>query len=167
MPLASAARRAPETDDINFTVSASIPPMVAGGVAGEMDMSVPHLYAKPGALCPTRYLGDRRREPVFLVRMQWWGDGGPGTVFKPGLLRERDEHGERARRTRLSKATRALFPVRCRLDGLLTYLKDMVRSDRVLLTCPTSVHCAATSWCLSKIVVACLKKWHCAVERTG
>lgn len=128
MPLASAARGAPEPDGVEFTVSASLPPMVAGGVAGEMELSVPYLYPKPGVLCPTRYnLRDRRREPVFLVRMQWWGDGGPGTVFKPGLLHERDEDGERARRTRLSKATCALFPVRCRLDGLLTYLRDMVR----------------------------------------
>ena len=92
-----------------------------------MELSVPCLYAKPGVLCPTRYLGDRRREHTFLVRMQWWGDGGPGTVFKPGLLRDRDEDGERARGARLSKATCALFPVRCRLNGLLTYLKDMVR----------------------------------------
>ena len=93
-----------------------------------MELSVPCLYAKPGVLCPTRYLGDRRREHTFLVRMQWWGDGGPGTVFKPGLLRDRDEDGERARGARLSKATCALFPVRCRLNGLLTYLKDMVLS---------------------------------------
>ena len=98
-----------------------------------MELSVPCLYLKPGVLCSTRYLGDRRREQhVFLVRMQWWGDGGPGTVFKPGLLRDRDEDGERARRTRLSKATCALFPVRCRLDGLLTYLKDMVRVGRII-----------------------------------
>lgn len=97
-----------------------------------MELSVPYLYPKPGVLCPpTRYLlRDRRREPTFLVRMQWWGDAGPGTVFKPGLVRERDEDGERARRTRLSKATCALFPVRCRLDGLLTYLKDMVSERR-------------------------------------
>lgn len=130
MPLASAARRAPEPDDIEFTVSASLPPMVAGGVAGEMELSVPYLYLKPGVLCPTRYLRDGTREPTFLVRMQWWGDGGPGTVFKPGILRGRDEGGERARRTRLSKATCALFPVRCRLDGLLTYLQDMVSEAR-------------------------------------
>lgn len=128
MPLASAARRPPELESIDFTVSSSLPPMVAGGVAGEMELSVPQLYPKPGVLCPTRHLlRDRQREPVFLVRMQWWGDGGPGTVFKPGILRGRDEDGEAARRTRLSKATCALFPVRCRLDGLLTYLKDMVR----------------------------------------
>eukprot|EP00903_Cladosiphon_okamuranus_P009595 g9134.t1 len=125
MPLASAARRPPEPDDVDFTVSASLPPMVAGGVAGEMELSVPYLYPKPGVLCPIRYMRDDRREPTFLVRMQWWGDSGPGTVFKPGLLRERDEDGERARRKRLSKATCVLFPIRCRLDGLLTYLKDM------------------------------------------
>lgn len=130
MPLASAARRPPEPEGIDFTVSSSLPPMVAGEVAGEMELSVPQLYPKPGVLCPTRYLRDGQSEPVFLVRMQWWGDGGPGTVFKPGILRGRDEDGEVARRTRLSKATCALFPVRSRLDGLLTYLKDMVRMTR-------------------------------------
>ncbi|CAN0555725.1 unnamed protein product, partial [Ectocarpus sp. 12 AP-2014] len=85
--------------------------MVAGSVAGEMELSVPYLCPKPG--------------PMFVVRMQWWGDTGPGTVFKPGLLRGPDEDGERARRAQLSKATCALFPVRCALDGLLTYLTDM------------------------------------------
>lgn len=127
MPLASAARRAPESDGIYFTVSASLPPMVAGSVAGEMELSVPYLYPKPGVMCPTRYLRDRQVEPMFVVRMNWWGDGGPGTVFKPGLLRGRGEDGQSARRASLSKATCALFPVRCGLDGLLTYLKDMVR----------------------------------------
>lgn len=127
MPLASAARREPELNAIDFTVSSSLPPMVTGGLAGEMELSVPYLYPKPGVMCPTRYLRDRQVEPMFVVRMQWWGDGGPGTVFKPGLLRGRDEDGERARRARMSKATCALFPVRCGLDGLLTYLKDMVR----------------------------------------
>ncbi|CBJ27795.1 conserved unknown protein [Ectocarpus siliculosus] len=125
MPLASGARRAPEPDGIDFTVSSSLPPMVAGSVAGEMELSVPYLYPKPGVLCSTRYLGDGQSEPMFVVRMQWWGDSGPGTVFKPGLLRGRDEDGERARRVQLSKATCALFPVRCALDGLLTYLTDM------------------------------------------
>ncbi|CAM9342575.1 unnamed protein product [Scytosiphon promiscuus] len=125
MPLASAARGAPEPDAADFTVSASLPPMVAGGLAGEMELSVPYLYPKPGELAPTRYLRDSRTEPVFIVRMRWWGDNGPGTVFKPGLLRGRDRDGERARRAKMSKATCALFPVRCALDGLLTYLSDM------------------------------------------
>lgn len=96
-------------------------------MAGEMELSVPYLYPKPGVLGPTRYLRDRRSEPMFVVRMQWWGDGGPGTIFKPELLRGRDRDGERARRAKMSKATCALFPVRCGLDGLSTYLSDMVR----------------------------------------
>lgn len=95
-----------------------------------MELSVPYLYPKPGVLCSTRYLGDGQSEPMFVVRMQWWGESGPGTVFKPGLLRGRDEDGERARRAQLSKATCALFPVRCALDGLLTYLTDMVRQSQ-------------------------------------
>lgn len=126
MPPASWARRSPEHGDVDFTVSSSLPPMVNGTVAGEMELSVPYLYPKPGVLCPIRYLRDRRSEPLFAVRMQWWGDRGPGTVLKPVLLQGRDEHGERARRARLSKATCALFPVRCGLDGLAAYLKDMV-----------------------------------------
>ncbi|CAN0065032.1 unnamed protein product [Hapterophycus canaliculatus] len=101
--------------------------MVAGDVAGEVELSVPYLYPKPGVLGPTRYLRDRRSEPVFVVRMQWWGEGGPGTILKPGLLRGRDKDGERAQRAKMSKATCALFPVRCGLDGLVTYLSDMVR----------------------------------------
>ncbi|CAB1118524.1 unnamed protein product [Ectocarpus sp. CCAP 1310/34] len=125
MPLASGARRAPEPDGIDFTLSSSLPPMVAGSVAGEMELSVPYLYPKPGVLCSTRYLRDGQNEPMFVVRMKWWGDSGPGTVFKPGLLRRRDEDGERACKAQLSKATCALFPVRCALDGLLTYLTDM------------------------------------------
>ncbi|CAN0417917.1 unnamed protein product, partial [Laminaria digitata] len=88
--------------------------MVAGAVAGEMELSVPCLYPKPGVL-----------EPMFAVRMMWWGDGGPGTVLKPTLLSGRDDGGEMAWRVRPSKATCALFPVRCELDGLVAYLKDM------------------------------------------
>lgn len=132
MPLASAARgTVPQSDDdgVGFTLSSSLPPMVAGAVMGEMELSVPFLHPKPGVLCPTRYLRDRQREPLFAVRMLWWGDDGPGTVLKPGVLSGRDKRGERARQEALlSKATCALFPVRCGLDGLTAYLKDMVRT---------------------------------------
>lgn len=128
MPLASAPRRqAAVATDAEFTVSTSLPPMVTGAVAGEIELSVPYLYPKPGVLCATRYLGNRRCEPLFAVRMQWWGDREPGTVLKPDLLTGRDEHGVKARQARLSKATCALFPVRCGLDGLVVYLRDMVR----------------------------------------
>lgn len=128
MPLASAPRRqAAEATDAEFTVSTSLPPMVTGVVAGEIELSVPYLYPKPGVLCATRYLGNRRCEPMFAVRMQWWGDREPGTVLKPDLLTGKDEHGVKARQARLSKATCALFPVRCGLDGLVVYLRDMVR----------------------------------------
>ena len=129
MPLASAARRAPETDAVDFTVSSSLPPMVAGAVAGEMELSVPCLYPKPGVLCSTRYLRDRQNQPMFAVRMKWWGDGGPGTVLKPTLLNGRDDDGEMARLVRSSRATCALFPIRCGVDGLVAYLKDMVRPN--------------------------------------
>lgn len=134
MPLASASRRAPEPGAVDFIVSSSLPPMVAGVVAGEMELSVPCLYPKPGVLCSTRYLRDRQSEPMFAVRMMWWGDGGPGIVLKPTLLSERDDSGEMARRVRSSRATCALFPVRCGVDGLVAYLKDMVRaSDKLNL----------------------------------
>lgn len=126
MPRASTAGAPPQSDGVDFTVSSSLPPMMAGPVAGELELCVPYLYPKPGVLCQTRYLRDRRRQPMFAVRMQWWGDGGPGTVLKPGLLHGRDEHAERAQRAKLSKATCALFPVRCGLDGLVAYLKDVV-----------------------------------------
>ena len=132
MPLASAARMPPEpgADAVDFSVSSSLPPMVAGPIRGELELSVPCLYAKPGVLCPTRYLRDRQSQPMFAVRMIWWGDSsGPGTVLKPNLLSGRDEGGEMARRARPSKATCALFPVRCGLDGLVAYLKDMVRAN--------------------------------------
>lgn len=124
-------RQTTEATDAEFTVSTSLPPMVTGAVVGEIELSVPYLYPKPGVLCRTRYLGNRRCEPLFAVRMQWWGDREPGTtVLKPDLLTGRDEHGVKARQARLSKATCALFPVRCGLDGLVAYLRDMVRCLR-------------------------------------
>lgn len=110
----------------NFTMSSSLPPMVMGDVAGEVELSVPFLYLKPGVLRPSN-LRNHKSGPLFAVRVKWWGDSGPGTVLKPGLLNIRDEKGEKARRANLTNATRALFPVRCDLDGLVTYLKDMVR----------------------------------------
>lgn len=128
MPFAAAMPRvASELRDIDFTLSSSLPPMIAGDLTGEIELSVPYLYAKPGVMCAMRYLRDRQSEPLFAVSMLWWGEGGLGTVLKPDLLHGRDEHGEQARQTRLSKATCALFPVRCGLDGLVAYLKDMVR----------------------------------------
>ena len=100
--------------------------MVEGPLAGEIELLVPYLYPKPGALCSMRYLRDGQREPLFVVRLQWWGDGGPGTVLKPALLSFPDVRGERARRARLSKVTCTLFPVRCGAEGLAAYLEDMV-----------------------------------------
>lgn len=127
MPPTLHADSMPEAGGTEFTVSSSLPPMVTGALAGEMELSVPYLYPKPGVLRPTRYFRGRQSEPLFAVRIQWWGDDGPGTVLKPGLLDGRDEKGERAQRAVLSNATCVLFPVRCGLDGLVAYLKDMVR----------------------------------------
>lgn len=116
-----------DAGNAGFAVSSSLPPMVTGALAGEMELSVPYLSAKPGALRPTRDLRHRQySDPLCAARIQWWGEGGPGTVLKPDLLGVRDEKGEMARRAVLSNATCALFPVRCGLDGLVAYLKDMV-----------------------------------------
>lgn len=123
----SASLSAAETSDADFTLSSSLPPMVTGAVTGELELSIPCLFAKPGVLCPTRYLRDGRSEPLFAVRVHWWGESGPGTVFKPKLLRGRDEQGRQAQQEARSKAICALFPVRCGLDAITAYLQDMVR----------------------------------------
>lgn len=121
-----------ETGDAGFAVSSSLPPMVTGTLAGEIELSVPYFDAKPGALRPTRYLHDRQySDPLCAARIQWWGEGGPGTVLKPDLLGVRDEKRDRARRAALSDATCVLFPVRCELDGLVAYLKDMVSNTQL------------------------------------
>lgn len=111
----------------DFMVSSSLPPMVMGTLAGEIEVSVPYLYPKPGVLRPMTHSRDGQDEPLFAVRVKWWGDSGAGTLLKPEVLDKRDGKGEIARQAVLSEATCALFPVRCELDGLVTYLKDMVR----------------------------------------
>lgn len=120
---------APKPDDIDFTLSSSLPPMVAGTLTGEVELRVPYLHYKPGVLCWTRYLRDGQREPVFATRLKWWGDGGSGTVLKPKLLATPNERGDPPRRAKATKATCALFPVRCGADGLAAYLEDMVRKS--------------------------------------
>lgn len=105
--------------------------MVMGALAGEIELSVPCLYPKPGVLRPVRCLRTRQSDPVFAVQLKWWGDSGPGTVLKPNILNTRDANEERARQEALSSINCALFPVRCGLDGLVTYLKDMVRALQI------------------------------------
>lgn len=132
MPSPLQTAEIPDADDGAFTVSSSLPPMVTGALAGEMELSVPCFFAKPGTLRPSRYLRERQhgRSPLCAVRIQWWGDVGPGTVLKPDLSDMLDEKGQRARSAGLSSATCALFPVRCGLEGLVAYLKDMVSFRR-------------------------------------
>ncbi|CAM9309942.1 unnamed protein product, partial [Discosporangium mesarthrocarpum] len=108
--------------DTNFTISSTIPPMVGGELAGEIEVFVPFIYLKMGIL---QRLSGPRNARSAIVRMQWWGEAGPGTIFKPNIMTSRDSNGERARGAVPSKATCVLFPVRCGSEGLTAYLNDM------------------------------------------
>ncbi|CAM9670044.1 unnamed protein product, partial [Choristocarpus tenellus] len=113
-------------DEESFTISTNLPPMVGGELAGEMILCVPCIYLKRGALRPNHRPSDQQAsKPLFVVRVQWWGESGPGTVFKPNVLDVQDKGGKMASQVVPSKATCALFPLRCGLDGLSAYLYDM------------------------------------------
>lgn len=141
MPPGLQAGEAPKKINAEFSVSSSLPPMVTGALAGEVEVSVTYLYLKAGVLRPARYLrGQSQGGSLFAVRMQWWGDRGPGTVLTPALLEVRDEKGDSARRAALSDANCALFPVRCGLDGLVAYLNDMVSCRVIVLLLSTVEH---------------------------
>lgn len=106
--------------------------MVNGALAGEVELSVPYLFTKGRMLGSARRSRDRREQsPMYVVRMRWWGDDGPGTVLKPDVLSSRDQlENARSQRGLLSSATLTLFPVRCGLEGLVAYVKDMVSRVR-------------------------------------
>lgn len=113
---------------------ASLPPQVAGPRLGSVRLRVSH--ALEAAAAP------RGLPRAAFVRVRWWGEAPPGSLFRPALLAQDEGDGEEAGPGGDGDATAALsangaryrprpaavrYPVRAPADRLLEYFGDMVR----------------------------------------
>ncbi|CAM9795504.1 unnamed protein product, partial [Phaeothamnion confervicola] len=137
--------------EATFTISSGLPPLVGGPLLGEVQLCLPALYLKPGVIKPVLPLGRNARQHaqtaaahaavlsrhrhqqqlqppqrvVYLVRVRWWGEAGPGTILKPREVERRQDAADCPTHDVLDRATCALFPVRADAASIRTYLEDM------------------------------------------
>ncbi|KAF4314929.1 hypothetical protein G195_011273, partial [Phytophthora kernoviae 00238/432] len=96
----------------------SLPPKVSGRRLGSVNLCVTHILESAVASKPL--------PSVSLVRVRWWGEDQPGSLFRPSLLSD----GARVNETGESDDTphRAIamrYPICVAPENLLEYFQDM------------------------------------------
>nr|KAE8949883.1 hypothetical protein PF009_g580 [Phytophthora fragariae] len=89
---------------------ASLPPQVAGQRCGTVTLCVPHILSSA--------VSSRPLPRVALVRVRWWGEQAPDSLFRPSLL-SADGGGSSHR------ATAMKYPVNVQPAQLVEYFEDM------------------------------------------
>ncbi|KAG6586506.1 C2 domain [Phytophthora cinnamomi] len=92
---------------------ASLPPQVSGQRHGCVTLCVPHILESA--------VSSRPLPREALVRVRWWGEQAPGSLFRPRLLRDGGAHAH----TQTHRAVAMKYPVNAEPEQLAEYFQDM------------------------------------------